>query len=119
MMKLNRKSSMIAIAVIAMMCVGIAYAAYWVHSDPVNVTLDYVVHMGDPVISGSHITLSAYVTNGATVLTSGTIRFYQYDGSAYTIWVGNGDIDGTGWARLELYMTENGNYYFEAFYNVP
>ena len=119
MMKLNRKSSMIAIAVIAMMCVGIVYAAYWVHSGPVNVTLDYAVHMADPVVSGSHITLSAYVTNGATILTSGTVSFYQYDGSDYTIWVGDGTIGGSGWATLDLYMTANGNYYFEAFYQVP
>ena len=121
MLKMTKKS----LLVVLLLCIAgtglVAYAAFWVNSDPVHVKLDYVVHMEDPPnVSGSQITLRAYVTNNGVTLLSGTISFYEWDGTGYNIHVGDGTIDDiTGWAPCIFNVAGNGDYYFEAFYQVP
>jgi hypothetical protein len=41
MMKMNKKYSIVAIALIALMCAGTAYALITIWSEPVHVNLNY------------------------------------------------------------------------------
>jgi hypothetical protein len=119
MLKMTKKSLLVISLLLCIAGTGLAaYAAFWVNSNPVHVKLDYVVHMEDPPsVSGSEITLRAYVTSNGVTLLSGTISFFEWDGTGYNIHVGDGTIDGTtGWAQYIFDAGGNGDYYFEAFY---
>lgn len=118
MMKLNRKSSMIAIAVIAMVCVGVAYAAYSVYSPVAGITVDNQVAITSLTNSGSTITMWATVTPAASGI---TVHFWRCDSGGTPLdYLGSATTDGNGNAGPITYTAgANGNYYFNARADIP
>ena len=93
MMKLNKKYSIVAVALIALMCAGTAYALITIWSDPVNVNLKYTVTMNMTFTEyrkGEGMALCARVLDSSGNPVSGiTVDFYADDGSGWK-YVGSG-----------------------------
>jgi len=122
MMKMNKKYSIVAVALIALMCAGTAYALINIWSPPVNVNLQYTVTMNMTYtkyrpVGGAEtagMVLCATVLDGSNAPVSGiTVDFYADDGSGW-IYVGSGTSNASGnadflWTGVGAY-----NYWFKA-----
>jgi hypothetical protein len=127
MLKMSKKYSIVAVALIALLCAGTAYAAIKIWSDPVNVNLHYTVTMnmtytkyrsvGDPDAPPTGMVLCATVLDGSGYYVKGiTVYFYAnaQDGSGWQL-VGSGVSNDFGDASF--LWTEAGayNYLFKAY----
>ncbi|MCJ7560804.1 Ig-like domain-containing protein [Candidatus Bathyarchaeota archaeon] len=121
MMKMSRKYSIVAVALIALMCAGTAYALITIWSPPVNVNLQYTVTMtGAPYTEyrlGQGMALCARVLDSSgQPVKDITVDFYASadGGSSYSI-VGSGVSNNDGHASF--LWTEAGayNYWFKAY----
>jgi hypothetical protein len=120
MMKMNRKYSIVAVALIAIMCVGIVYAAFTVTSNTVYVDMKYTVSLTTFSISNSAITLNAAVKNNGVAIGSGiNVGFYySLDGGAWTGF-DTKPTDAGGVAQSVFTVTAIGGYAFEARADIP
>lgn len=116
MMKLNRKYSLVAIALIAVMCTGIAYAAFTIESNEVHVTINYILSLSY-TYTGSVVHLTAHLESQGSPVSGATVTFYVYGASWSSI--GTAGTDASGNALLDYAVTANGDYYFKAAYAVP
>jgi len=116
MMKLNRKYSLVAIALIAVMCTGIAYAAFRIESNEVHVTINYTLSLSY-TYTGSVVHLTAHLESQGSPVSGVTVEFYVYGASWSSI--GTASTNGNGDAFLDSAVTANGDYYFKAAYDVP
>lgn len=126
MMKINKKYGIVAVALIALMCAGTAYALITIWSPPVNVNLQYTVTMdmtytkyrpvGDP--DGAGMALCAQVLDASSNPVSGiTVDFYaSTDGGATYGYVGSG-ISNVVSGHASYLWTGVGayNYWFKAY----
>lgn len=120
MMKMSRKSGIVAIALIALMCVGVAYAAYYVYSDVVGITLSYQVTLTILSHDGSTIHLKATVTDNSVAANGMTVHFWRTDSGGSEIeYLGSDTTDVPGIALKDYAATGNGDYYFRARLDVP
>jgi protocatechuate 3,4-dioxygenase beta subunit len=121
MMKMNKKYSIVAIALIALMCAGTAYAMIKIWSPPVNVNLQYTVTMNMTYTEyrkGEGMALCATVLDGSNAPVQGiTVDFYaSTDGGATYGYVGTSDASNTS-GDASFLWTEAGayNYWFKAY----
>jgi hypothetical protein len=91
MMKMNKKYSIVAVALIALMCAGTAYALISIQSNIVSVNLSYKIHLDAAYVIGTGMNLNAYVTDSDDKGVFGlTVKFYaSANGGAWT-WIGDG-----------------------------
>lgn len=120
MMKMKGKYSIVAVALIALLCVGAASALINIWSAPVNVNLQYTVTMrmgsGATEYRSDGMALVARVLDGSNNPVSGiTVDFYAdaQDGNGY-VYVGSGQSNTSGdasflWTEVGAY-----NYWFKA-----
>ena len=118
MMKINKKYSIVAVALIALLCAGTAYALISIWSEPVHFNLKYTVTMtaNTKYTPGSGMELYARVIdwNGGPV-SDITVHFYaNADGGGY-FEVGSdvSDVDG----KADFLWTGAGaaDYWFKAY----
>jgi len=123
MMKLNKKYSIVAVALIALMCAGTAYALITVWSPPVNVNLQYTVtmRMGSGATEyrvGEGMALVARVLDGSNAAVVGiTVDFYaSTDGGTTYVYVGTSSAsNGSGDASFLWTGAGAYNYWFKAY----
>ena len=128
MMKMNRKYGIVALALVAILCAGTAYAAIKIWSAPVNVNLSYTVTMnmtytkyrsvGDPEAPPTGMVLCATVLDASSTPVKGiTVDFYaSTDGGLTYVYVASGDALSNGSGMASTVWTGAGayNYWFKA-----
>jgi len=119
MMKINKKYSIVAIALIALMCAGTAYAMIKIWSPPVNVNLQYTVTMNMTYTEyrkGEGMALCARVFDASGSPIAGiTVHFYaSADGGDYSE-VGSGVSNTSGDASFLWTGAGAYNYWFKAY----
>jgi hypothetical protein len=116
MMK-KMKYSIVAVALIALMCAGTAYALINIWSPPVNVNLQYTVTMNmtyTVYTPGTGMALCATVLDASSTPVKGiTVDFYADDGSGW-IYVGSGLSNDFGDASFLWTGAGAYNYWFKA-----
>jgi len=121
MMKMNKKYSIVAIALIAVLCVGVAYAAFTVTSNTAHVDMRYNVSL-TAIPRGSYpsvIDLVAIVTSVGGYGKSVPVDFYySFNSGAWTL-ITTVTADGSGNAATAYTVTSAGIYDFEAIANIP
>jgi hypothetical protein len=117
MMKMNMKYGVVALALAAILCVGIAYACFTIESNQVKVTINYTLSL-TYTYSGSVVHLSAHLEAQGNPVGGATITFYLYNGTAWNS-IGTQDTGSGGNALFDYATTGNGIYYFKATYYVP
>lgn len=120
MMKMNRKYGIVA-ALVALMCVGVAYAAFTVYSNVVGVNLSYTVTITSISYSGSTISITAQVLDHASGVSGASVTFWESpDGVGSWTNIGTASpTDGNGVVIGTYNAPGNGDYYFQAQYVVP
>ena len=120
MMK-KMKYSIVAVALIALMCARTAYALINIWSPPVNVNLQYTVTMNmdfTKYTPGTGMTLCATVLDGSSAAVAGiTVDFYaSTDGGTTYVYVASGDAVSNGFGMASTVWTGAGayNYWFKA-----
>ena len=120
MMKLNRKYGIVALVLVAILCVGIGYAAFTVYSNSVGVTLSYVANVYQVTYSGSTITVHVQVTDNGVGINGATVGLWESPDNVNWAWVGNyAATNSGGYIDIPYAAGGNGNYYFQAQYVVP
>jgi hypothetical protein len=119
MMKMNKKYSIVAVALIALLCVGAASALITIWSDPVHFDLRYTVTMSATFTEyriGEGMALVARVLNSSSGGVSGiTVHFYaSADGGAY-FEVGSGISNNFGDASFLWTGAGAHDYLFKAY----
>jgi len=119
MMKMNKKYSIVAVALIALLCAGTAYALITIWSPPVNVDLRYTVTMNMTYTEyrkGEGMALCATVLDASSAPVKGiTVDFYaSADGGAYG-YVGSGVSNDFGHASFLWTGAGAYNYLFKAY----
>ena len=119
MMKINKKYSIVAVALIALMCAGTAYALITIWSPPVNVDLRYTVTMNMTYTEyrkGEGMALCARVLDASNNPVKGiTVHFYaSADGGDYSE-VGSGLSNDSGDASFLWTGAGAHNYLFKAY----
>jgi hypothetical protein len=119
MMK-KMKYSIVAVALIALMCTGTAYALIKIWSAPVHVNLQYTVTMcpvGTKYLPGTGMELYAYVLDAGNAAVSGiTVDFYaSTDGGLTYGYVGSGVSGATGFAHNLWTGAGAYDYWFKAY----
>jgi len=120
MMKLNKKYSIVAVALIALMCAGTAYALITIWSPPVNVDLRYTVTMNmtyTVYTPGTGMALCATVLDASSTAVSGiTVDFYASNDNGATYgYVGSGVSNPSGDASFLWTGAGAYNYWFKAY----
>lgn len=120
MMKLNKKYSIVAVALIALMCAGTAYALITIWSDPVGVNLTYTVTITDAhyiVGSGMYLQAQVLTHSGGSGVSGVTVSFYESADNVYYYWIGNGTATTNGDGNAWFTWTGAGAnyYYFKAY----
>lgn len=119
-MKLNKKYSLVAVALIALLCAGTAYALISIWSPPVNVDLRYTVTMNMTYTKyepGQGMTLCATVLDASSSPVKGiTVYFYAdaQDGNGWQS-VGSGVSNDYGHASFLWTGAGAYNYWFKAY----
>jgi len=118
MMK-KMKYSIVAVALIALMCAGTAYALITIWSPPVNVNLQYTVTMNMTYTGyrpGEGMALCATVLDASNAPVKDiTVDFYaSADGGAYG-YVGSGASNADGHASFLWTGAGAYNYWFKAY----
>ena len=116
MMKLNKKYGIVALALVAVLCAGIVYAAFTIESNEVHVTIGYTLSL-TYTYSGSTVHLTGHLESQGSPVNGATVTFYVYGASWSSI--GTAGTDASGNALLDYAVTANGDYYFKAAYAVP
>jgi len=90
MMKMNKKYSIVAVALIALMCAGTAYALITIQSNIVSLNLSYHITLEGAYVIGTGMNLNAYVHDGADYgVVGATVNFYASANGAAYIWIGS------------------------------
>jgi len=97
MMK-NKKYGLVAVALIALMCAGTAYALITIWSEPIHFNLSYNIRIEGAYTIGEGMHLNAYVKDfeGHGVANGVTVNFYASANGADYIWIGSDLTEGLG-----------------------
>jgi len=121
-MNLKSKGVLFTIALLAVIGAGAAaYAGYTIYSSVVGVNLSYTVTITNISYSGSTISITAQVLDHSSGVLNAYVTFWESpDGVGSWTNIGSaGPTDGNG-VVIGIYSApSNGNYYFEAQYDVP
>ena len=119
------KRFIVPLCCLALIAVGVAYAAYFVQSNIVNQPLQYTCSLSIVSVSGSNINLKAHVELNGNPMPGMTVKFVLCDSSGTPIgcgpeaWSATAITNSTGDATATYTATCNGNYYFVATLSVP
>jgi hypothetical protein len=120
----TRRTPLLVVALLLCIVGGslTAYAAFWVTSDPVHVSVNYAVVLSSSVVDSS-VTLNAAVTNNNNPVEAGigVDFYYSLNGGPWTYFAtyqtGNNGVAGV--AQAIYTATANGGYDFEAIVSIP
>jgi len=117
--KSENKLLLVLAIYIAVILIGVAIAAYWIHSNTVTVTVEeYSLTLAatpKTVVRYQNVTLIANLTKNGTPQPGETICFYNVTGGIEEL-LGNSTTDVNGIATFQVNMTNVGVFEFEARY---
>jgi hypothetical protein len=119
----KKKTAILALVLVAL--AGVAYASYWVYSNivhvhvgPTSYTLSLYVDDAD-IVLGEQVSLWGSLKLGDTYVTNASIHIYLTDASGNIIReLGTTSMDYFGYFHFKWTLTETGDYYFKAGYEV-
>lgn len=122
---LDKRTLIVLVPLLILSCSTIAYAAFTVWSNPVDVNLNYTLTLSYTT-QGSVVTLTANLKNKGVAVPSVPVYFYKTDAvgtvpptGANVTSIGNSLTNAAGDAVFNTPSTANGLYHFVARYDVP